>query len=52
MTIMTIKHPYPYTTRIAMKKSLLTLAILGTATLSAHAGLVLYGEVDAGFSFN
>ena len=35
-----------------MKKSLLTLAILGTATLSAHAGIVLYGEVDAGFSFN
>ena len=35
-----------------MKKSLLTLAILGTATLSAHAGIVLYGEVDAGFSYN
>lgn len=35
-----------------MKKSLLTLAILGTATLSAHAGIVLYGEVDAGFSLN
>lgn len=35
-----------------MKKSLLTLAILGTATLSAHAGIVMYGEVDAGLAFN